>query len=377
MYRIAPVWSPDGTLIATVGATSVDIWNTDTTSPTLLTTLSIDSASALAWHPTDRLLAIAKTDYQIQLWDILQTQLIDTVTTTITSPIISLTWTQNGSMLIYGTDPETSPATFVWDLQTERLMTTFASPGFDLTIDPSGLYLLHGGSNAKVWNMNHFGLEAEFDTPQDTNNFATSVGWSPDSTSLITGGMNGAVYVWELNNSLQPRLFFAGSPAYQPVNGAASIYIPYEQLVQTWIRDVAFTADGQRVVSVAADGTTQMWELNLTQQIKIQQLPVILGAAWSPHAVRLAYFEADRAIINASDVTIAPLQIAVPFASQAQWSALADVCLTSTQSRADLDSLLQNENYDQLETALVALPDDAIPSACRADLIAIAQALRS
>ena len=99
-------------------------------------------------------------------------------------------------------------------------------------------------------------LEREFDYPVLWSRRAadaltghvdvvTCLGFSPDGGTIVSGGHDGTLRVWDV---AQRNLTAFGTPL-----------VP-ETSDHGFIRDVAFSPDGSYVVSVAEDGTTRVWD---------------------------------------------------------------------------------------------------------------------
>ncbi|NET49135.1 MAG: TIR domain-containing protein, partial [Merismopedia sp. SIO2A8] len=67
-----------------------------------------------------------------------------------------------------------------------------------------------------------------------------SVAFSPDGQTLVSGGNDGTVRLWDIQ----------GNPIGEPLEGH-----------QKWVTSVAFSPDGQTLVSGGDDGTVRLWDI--------------------------------------------------------------------------------------------------------------------
>jgi WD40 repeat protein len=203
-----------------------------------------------------------------------------------------------------------------------------------------------------------------------------TLAWSPDGSQLVTGSINGLITFWDATTLTQITQF-ATTSSY-PVD---PLTVSDEVLNRYWIRDTAFNVDGV-IETVSGDGTVRQWDTqgNLLQETQIGQLET---AAWSPYGARLAVQMPSQTSSNGlRTVSGDTFRIEVPFASMDQLNAIAALCVrdASTQSRAVTGLTSQRVTSLNALPDFVAqvesLPEGAIPAACRADLLAVADALR-
>lgn len=98
----------------------------------------------------------------------------------------------------------------------------------------------------------------------------------------------------------------------------------------------------------------------------------------SPYGGRLAYGQ----VFDANSTGISPFQIIVPAPSLERLAAIAALCVQDSATRsAEVNNLTRQapaalDDLPAFVTQVEALPDDAIPPACKADLLAVAAALQ-
>lgn len=203
--------------------------------------------------------------------------------------VTALAWSPDGQTLVTGTDPDGGYGIYVWDTETGDLLAMFGASAPSLAYSPNGDFIAGGGSRVTIWDASTLEVIAQLSYPEATNNYMTTLAWSSDGQRLVTGSMDGSVLVWDIA-SAKEILFFEGSPAYQhSAAHSGAVAIPYAQLQYTWIRDVSFSADGEQVFSAAADGTVQAWDLTTGERVASATLDPLGAAAWNAADGRLAY----------------------------------------------------------------------------------------
>ncbi len=385
-YRVPPVWSPDGNTIVSIEANTIYLHFTDASRENLTLNGHTGEVLAAAWSHDGRFLATGGIDGVLKIWDVstgeIDRQLeAERLTYPFVYPpvIASILWLQNDTQLAVSYLVGELSFLLILDADSLEQLRAIEFGGFytlnSMTLHPDGQRL---GGRFFALDLAPPHMITSFEHPFDqyTSILLDHITWNFAGIQLAAGSVNGYAFVWDFASGELVQQFSVNDLAL--IDGTS----PSDLWPDIWVQSLKFSPDSETLVTIAGDGTTRHWQVATGQLLAERDLTptdqIIAAAAWSPYAARIAYFALNRETTTPLRTASLPaLQIAVPFASQAQWSALADVCLTSMQSRADLDSLLQNENYDQLETALTALSEDAIPSACRADLIAIAQALGS
>jgi len=202
--------------------------------------------------------------------------------------VISLIWTSDEARIITGTYNEDGEDIFVWDVLSGQELMRLNGAVYQIALSHDGRYLAGANYDAKIWDMTTLQVVDVFITPDDRNNYVTKVAWHPSNNVLITGGWNGAIYLWDMESDT-PQ-FFEASPAYtRETSNRRSVSISDEQLAKTNVLAIGFNSDGTRFMSVAADGTTRQWDTETGALIAEAQLPSVVTATWSPDGTRLAY----------------------------------------------------------------------------------------
>jgi WD40 repeat protein/DNA-binding XRE family transcriptional regulator len=267
-------YSPDGTLIASIGARGeVNMW--DTNSGKLIRTLdgvADEVGSSIVFSPDGSILAAAWVT-QVTLWDIRSGEMISnlsgkSVGTTIgyNLAVGQISFSPDGKRLAVANMDGVSK---VWDYatQSQALSLEFEEmqPPKAIAYNPEGSLLATGGDEGivRVWDAN-VGTEILTLT---LGGIIHSVSFNPAGTHLAAASENGSVKVWEAKTGVQvvslPRL--------------SGLY------------DIAFLADG-RFATAGQDGTVRVWDSETGQQLLILagSTSTVISLAGSPDGKRIA-----------------------------------------------------------------------------------------
>jgi WD40 repeat protein len=168
-----------------------------------------------------------------------------------------------------------------------------------------------------------------------------NIDWSPDSRQIVTGSINGVIYVWNAETG-EALARFAANPhaVFDELTG------PKFPLLG-WVRDVRFMPDGNTILSASADGTVQLYDIATQKAVETKQYAQIAAASFSPLTTRLAYlsFTVSDSGFPAG-VTIRQrlsskgLEMDVPFANRERFNRLVAVCGVTADSSASPESVL-------------------------------------
>lgn len=210
----AIAYSPDGRFAVIGGVDGAALWRVDTAKPSLVTTLDSSvpaghTAYKADFSPNGAVLAIGAQDGTVLRWDM--------------------------------TDPSAPKplAALPIDGESPRAHAAFA-----FSADGSRMASSTGGNAVTLWDVSTPQPVAMSKAmiPVDRPTAALAVAISPDGTKLASGSSGQTLYRWDITDPHQPV-------SLPPLTGFSS-----------YVNDVTFTADGQRVAAVSSDQTIRIFD---------------------------------------------------------------------------------------------------------------------
>jgi len=383
IYSTPPSWSPDGSMLAVVNNDNFTVEVYDLELNMLIFTLSGHSnwIPDAVWSPDGRLLAIPSNDKTTTVWDMTNGLLLytlvgheDAITFAMFSP--------DGTQLITS-GVESNPSLFFWDVKTGALVAQQDAGSIaDASFSPDGQYLatVTGGLDVRdVHQFDKFELVARYRQPLCCENLMYTLAWSPDGKYIVTGSTDGQITIWDASNLEIVRKFLAGPSSHpeEPFEIRTS-----EELMRSWVRDVQYDPTGERILSVAGDGTVSEWDANTGELIQQTQIGQVFGATWSRYGAQLAVTDESSTIPtdNSSAETNRmgnEFRVVVPFATMDKVQVLAGACQLPTETDQALTNAVQTDQLTDFVSMVESLPQDTFEPACIADLLAVAQAVQA
>ncbi len=242
----AVAWSPAGTRIASASYDkTARIW--DITHGFSLITYRghWDRVQALAWSPDGKRVATGGSDRTVQIWDAATgSQLF--VFRGHNAPIAALAWSPDGTRIASGGDDKVVQ---VWD------------------VSSSIVFYTHRGHTGKI----------------------QTITWSPDGRHIASGSDDKTVQVWspvKAKSNFFSLLLSSGRGELTYRGHTAKVYA------------VAWSPNGSRLASVAADKSLQVWDALTSKKFFIYRNPnaSLNSVSWSPDSRYIAAGGNDKLV---------------------------------------------------------------------------------
>lgn len=372
----ALVWSPNGNQIA--GASDdgyLRIWYATTGEVALEFQAHSGAIHSLSWKPDgSRLASISSHDGVVRIWDTTNGNRVAELTGD-RNPLDTalVAWNPNGDMIV-GITANTDggfPLHF-WSVEGDNYQPMSISANvaaFDVQWSPDGTKLAIADYR-DVYIFDDFSssnLE-----PHTVIPFRFAIAWSPDGTKLAAANLDGTVQI--LNPQTDEILTSVGNATSDTQQRTATI---------------AWDTDNTTLFADRFDGTMQTWDTTTGEVIETLPLNREGGRflmSLSPYGGRLALgnsapvSETASTQATRSDVQIlanGAIQIVVPAPSLERLQAIAEACNAPAPIEQSLTASIQANQLTNFVPQVEALPENTIPPACAADLIAVARALQS
>ncbi|MCA0457852.1 MAG: WD40 repeat domain-containing protein [Chloroflexi bacterium] len=361
----------------------------------------LTKAISARWSPDGRILAIGADN---GLWFYYPTTgKIDFILSDVGGGV----WTDDGKLFI-GTaflDPNT--------LQLEEFT--------DYSFDPNvgGIGYSKDFKQAAVRYGNYFENIAVYDTSNGDlirqikvdRGMTTDAAWSPDETQFALTLANGSLLI--VSNSDNPVIteypqnLFASRIVWSKDGRFLAIGLGQQTLRildtknKTYLGDllgqvsyrIEWSPDGSRIAASDLDGSITIWDVSTSMVIeKYQTTSYLWNIDFSPFGATLALamdttskpsipIASSTANIDNTSVYIEPIQgvdavqIVVPAPSPEKLESITQACGVQPIVEQSLTAQIDTNNLQAFTTQVSALTDTEIPPGCKADLLAVANAL--
>ena len=273
-------YSPDGRMLAAAKSDgSVPLW--EAASGKLLFNFEghSDEVNALSFAPDGHLLATASNDKTIRLWDVASGKQVQSIAGGYTSAITALAFAPDGKSLLAGSG---LGSVVLWDVATGKQLRKFAPLSKIVTtvaFAPDGKTVAAAADKSlKLWDAatgaQTFSLAP--DAPVGT------LAFSPDGRMLLSASGGPTLRLWDMTSgslirSLAGASAFTGSAAISPdgkqiiaglddfslslADTATGKFVRKFEGHAGVIASIAFAPNGRTVLSGSAVGTLKLWDV--------------------------------------------------------------------------------------------------------------------
>ncbi|PHH49344.1 Transcriptional repressor rco-1 [Ceratocystis fimbriata CBS 114723] len=205
---------------------------------------------SVCFSPDGRYLATGAEDKLIRVWDI-QNRTIRNTFSGHEQDIYSLDFARDGRTIASGSGDRTVR---LWDIESgsNTFILTIEDGVTTVAISPDTKYVAAGSldKSVRVWDIHQGYLLERLEGPDGHKDSVYSVAFSPNGKDLVSGSLDKTIKMWELNT---PR----GSSNPGPKGGRC---IKTFEGHRDFVLSVAFTPDGQWVMSGSKDRGVQFWD---------------------------------------------------------------------------------------------------------------------
>ncbi|MGK7901306.1 MAG: CHAT domain-containing protein [Hormoscilla sp.] len=295
-----------------------------------------DFVNSVAISPDGQMLASGSVDRTIKLWDLGTGELLYNITGH-SSGITCVTFSHDGKTLA-SSSANPDGTIKLWDPQTGELKGTLKGDDWvvlsvwSIALSPNGQILVSGhqvDSTVKIWNL---GTGELLHTLRGHVLGVKTVAFSPNEDIIVSGGWDSNIKIWNPNTGreirnlngpgsdpllgLVPSFFsrnFVHAVAFSP-DGTTIASGGEKQPIQLWrvsngertltltghsdaVYSVAFSPDGRTLVSGSADRTIKIWDLSTGEPLQtLGHSDTVYAVAFSPDGRTLVSGSKDRTV---------------------------------------------------------------------------------
>jgi WD40 repeat protein len=373
-------WSEDGGKIAVVGVEFyrglpngyLHIYDAKTFSVLASFYTSPGGYASLDWSPDGRYLALGGYNTAVEIFDVEQeriTQFLMGHQMTVNA----VDWNADGTRLVsVGT---TDMQLILWDMQTyQKIRTIRTIDPWDVTFSPDHQLVIVGGDGVELFPSDLNVPEQPIQRREQyafTTGYIASLVWSPDGEYIAFGNMTFDRMQAEIKivnrNGTIIRVIETGHSAIYSLDWSddGTIIASYsEQAVQIW--------------DAASGVLLETYPSVNTHAHKLGFSPyggrLVFGNRTEGDYLALTTVEAQRLNPQVTQLAGGAIFMVVPHPTLERLNAIAESCLAPEIGVA---SVSDETRLPEFVTAIEALSDDQIPPGCKADLLAVAQAIQA
>ena len=246
-------YSPNGLFIASSSDNTIRIW--DVISAKEVTKFEGNGyrIKSIVYSPNGYFIACTDCDNTVRIWDIMDRKEIKKFEGH-ESSVNSIAFSPNGSLLVSGSDDDTVR---IWDVMSAKEVKRFGNQENDtffkcikyysVAFSPNGLFILSVTyCEVTLWDV----ISGERVKNIDEGFLFYSAAFSPDGDKIVCGsGKETVIRIFDLKTGIQIKKF-------EEYNAFSSV------------TSVAFSPDGERILSLTIDGKVRVWNITPIKVIK-------------------------------------------------------------------------------------------------------------
>ena len=284
----AIAFSPDGKLMASAGGDAdIRLWNVHDAKEVRVLKGQGTFATSLAFTPDGKHLAVGFDEKALRVFEIASGEMKRAVAD-FQSLVSSVSFNKEGTILAAGGG---DGVVRLWEFP--KMIDNPATPPYWEQHDPSGAtyqvvvspdnktLARCGPDGVKLYNLPLPGMPFQASAPQriiastDSTGRFLCIAFSKDAKTLVTGGSDGSVRLWNLETGQSSGLFRGHNAE---------------------VRALAFNAAGTTLASASEDRTARLWQFEVTLQSRdfVGHTAPVWGAVFAEKGNRLVSASGDR-----------------------------------------------------------------------------------
>lgn len=202
------VWSDDQSLLAIAKRNGfIDIFNVTINQVVLSINTNSGFVTQMVWDPTNQRIATSHPDAMIRIWDVNTGILLQEISSYEYTPL-ALEWSDNQKLIFSLVDA----GTYIWDMNTYQFENKFLMEGFTFDFSPDGINLAFGTrSTVAIYNLQDEGILFLNSYSEPVFN----VMWNSDGTKLASMDISGNFSVWNFQtNQIETEFQMENTPYF-------------------------------------------------------------------------------------------------------------------------------------------------------------------
>ncbi|MBA3920354.1 MAG: hypothetical protein H0X31_01070 [Nostocaceae cyanobacterium] len=336
--------------------------------------------TSVAWSPNNRFIAAGGYDEAIWIIDVEAGSVVK-VLYGHQSTVSDLDWNMDGTQLV--STGNWDGLTILWDMTTyQKVRVIEATSWFTLAtaFSPNDQHIAVGGENGiRVYSSMSNNSEKPFWSTSEIF-YVGALAWNHKGNQIAIGSESFQSIVNPKNKSYA-QIYLLDSSNGKQLSSIAT--------QDDTIFGIAWSPDDTLISTYSKNGYVKVWEANsgLLLQSFLGTTAYPEKLSFSPYGGRLAY-GGSLPINSGSSTTLVQtniegtqslaggaVQVIVPDPSLARLQAITQNCGIQLSVQQSLTSQINTNKLQDFVTEVSALTDDQIPLGCKADLLAVADAL--